>query len=359
MLSALPFFVSGQTIPRAGFPYCQPFLGTGPTSSLPFTVVNGDGNFNGSPFIPYQTGTGLRLTEGGVNLRGWVYVDLPFSPTYGIKTSFEYFIHSAGASNGLGDGFSFFLFDGSIDQSTFEIGGLGGSLGYAPHGSNVTGAYTGGGLKGGYMGIGFDVLGNYGNFQEKKFGGFHDPNQFNFFTPGASSRRAYPDAITVRSPQDPLDSGRDNGNPLVDTSNPLFKSYQFLTGKVLYYDASYVYPPAVDYMNFRVHTAGSGDLYSNPVSKAKFVLDDPEMFKLSDGLVPSLFACNNRPIGYRKVFIDLKPNVGNAAIPYTITVDILVDNEAVPRRIIDNQNYPYPIPSGTEFLKLGFWKSVV
>lgn len=345
--------IFSQQIPRAGFPYCQPFLGTQDVNSIPFTVADGEGAFNGNPFIPYQTGQGLRLTESGVNLRGWIFVDLPFSPTYGIKTSFEYFIHNQGTSSGLGDGFSFFLFDGKIDKTNFEIGGLGGSLGYAPHGSNVSGTYTSGGLKGGYMGIGFDVLGNYGNFQEKKYGGFHDPNQF-YYTSTAAFRRAYPDAITIRSPQDPLDLSRDNGAPLANTLTPPFKSYQFVTGKILYYDPTYVYPLPVSYMNFRVNTVGSGDIYSNPVEKSKYILDDANMFRLSEGLAPSNFSCVSRPIGYRKVFIDLKPNVGNPLIPYTITIDLLVDNEPTTRRIIDNQPYAYPIPAGTEFLKLGF-----
>jgi gliding motility-associated-like protein len=342
-----------QQIPRAGFPYCQPFLGNQDVNSIPFTVADGEGTFNSNPFIPYQTGQGLRLVESGVNLRGWIFVDLPFSPTYGIKTSFEYFIHNQGTSSGLGDGFSFFLFDGKIDKTTFEIGGLGGSLGYAPHGNNVSGAYTSGGLKGGYMGIGFDVLGNYGNYQEKKFGGYHDPNQFNF-TSSAAFRRAYPDAITIRSPQDPLDILRNNGGPTANTNNPPFKSYQFVTGKILYYDPSYIYPLAVDYMNFRVNTAGSGLIYSTPSEKDEYMLDDSEMFKLTEGLAPSNFSCTTRPKGYRKVFIDLKPNVGNPLVPYTITIDLLIDNEPTTRRIVDNQPYAYPIPSGTEFLKLGF-----
>jgi hypothetical protein len=66
-------------IPRAGFPYCQPFTSTG--------------------------------NPNDINRTGYVFVDLAFSSVYGIKTSFEYFAHTPASPGNPGDGFSFFLFE--------------------------------------------------------------------------------------------------------------------------------------------------------------------------------------------------------------------------------------------------------
>ena len=340
-----------QSIPRAGFPYCQGFIDTSVgVNSLPFTVAQGEGTYNGNSWTPYLTGQGLRLTESEQDLRGYVFIDLPFSPTYGIKTSFEYFLHTPSAT-GLGDGFSFFLFDGSVDQSTFEIGGTGGSLGYAPHGFN-SGSYTSGGLKGGYMGIGFDAVGNFGNYQEKKYGGFHDPNQFVYSSFG-SQIRYYPDAISIRGPVNPGDVNRDNGDPPTSPPAPPYDSYQFVDGKIIHFDPTETYPdpPYPNWYPPRV-ALGSGSLYLDP-TKSGFFLSNG--FKLSEGISPSSFNCASRPTGYRKVFIDLKPKKPyNPAIPYTISVSILKDQDLVPTPIIVDRDYPYPIPAGVDYLKMGF-----
>ncbi|EAZ82416.1 PKD domain-containing protein [Algoriphagus machipongonensis] len=362
-LSVKPSF--SQTIPRAGFPYCEGFLNpqSDDPNNIRFTVAKGDKvNYGANSTVTFNprdikfTGNGIRLVESEDNLRGYLFVDLPFSPTYGIKTSFEYFIHTPSAY-GLGDGFSFFLFDGDIDASTFEIGGVGGSLSYAPHGGNNSGNpfsgtynYTSGGLKGGYLGIGFDVLGNFGNFQEKKFGGFHNPDQFNFSTPN-DEIRFYPNAITIRGPVDPADLTRQNGNPppIIDTTNPTYDSYQFVDGGIVNYDPSYTYP--IPYIDDRAKN-GSGDLYNNPTTKSEYFLPDSEMFNLGSNLVPSNFNCTTRPIGYRKVFIDLEPT-NNPAVPYRISVYILKDNDPAPIKILDSVNYPYPIAADAT-LKLGF-----
>lgn len=352
----LTFFQSpgiAQTVvlPRAGYPYCQPFTGNagGDPNNLPFTVAKGDEVIFGNPlgFNPrpiFLTGQALRLTTTEENLRGYVFVDLPFSSVYGIKTSFEYFVHSPGNENGLGDGLSFFLFDGTINAADFEIGGVGGSLGYAPHGSD-NGNYNMGGLKGGYMGIGFDILGNFGNYQEKKYGGYHDQNQFNFSTQ-ESDKKFYPDAVTIRGPVNVSDTQRRNGSPPMSFNplpSPYFDSYQFVSGKITSYVVGFPYllPERV--------SRGSGDLFANPAHSSLF-LPAGEMFRLGSGLVPNDINCANRPIGYRKVFIDLRPT-GNPAVPYSITVDMLVDNIPNPINILSNVPYPYPAP---EDLKLGF-----
>ena len=68
----------------------------------------------------------------------------------------------------------------------FQIGGLGGSLGYSPWRSN-DGLTTQPGLKGAYIGIGFDAFRNWGNEYEGRFGGFRDPSATGF---GPSSRQS-------------------------------------------------------------------------------------------------------------------------------------------------------------------------
>ncbi|WP_439488469.1 PKD domain-containing protein [Algoriphagus sp.] len=354
----------GQFIPRAGFPYCQGFLNlpSEDPNSIQFTVAKGDKVIYGNPitFEPRQirfTGNGIRLVESEEDLRGYLFIDLPFSPTYGIKTSFEYFIHTPNPDGGAGDGFSFFLFDGNVNASTFEIGGVGGSLGYAPHGSNgnvsnPNPVNTSGGLKGGYMGIGFDAVGNFGNFQEKKYGGFHNPNQFNSSTPFETDRKWYPDAVTIRGPVRPGDTNRDNGFPTSNTLNPLYDSYQFVDGKITHFDPTESYPPPFPPYGGPRIANGSGDLYS---TSPNFFLPSSEMFELSTGLDPSSqnINCGARPLGYRKVFIDLEPT-NNPAVPYRISVSMLKDNDVDVTPVLVNVPYPYPIPAGVQFLKLGF-----
>ena len=94
----------------------------------------------------------LRLTTADNNQRGFAFINKSFPSTLGVQVEMEYKMYRSGSANGA-DGFTVFLFDGEIDEHDFRIGGYGGSLGY-----NVG---NGEGLKGGYLGIGFDVYGNY------------------------------------------------------------------------------------------------------------------------------------------------------------------------------------------------------
>ncbi len=349
MLTSLPFFASGQVfVPRAGFPYCQPFTGSGNPNDLPFTIAKGNKVLNYStggvsPDRPlFLTGNSLELTPDSPDERGYILIDLPFSSEYGIKASFEYFIYkeSIGA---LGDGFSFFLIDGTETASTFEIGGVGGSLGYAPHGSNNGSDYSSVGVTGGYMGIGFDVLGNFGNYQEKKFGGFHDPNQFNYST-DPDDIKLYPDAITIRGPLKILDLNRDNGFPLINSPPPpSFNSYQFKGGKIVYFNYT-GYPSSL----IPRISNGSGDLW---VSNPSFFLGTSDQFKIGSGIKPEDVDCGNTlPPGYRKVFIDIFPT-GNPMEPYDITVEMLVDANLVPIKILDQVRFQGEAP---QTLKVGF-----
>ncbi len=149
---------------QVGFPYCENFDGQGTQSS---TVFGGNATI---------TEGVLRLTSNQNNQSGFIYIDIPFASTFGIKASFEYFCYGGTGADGL----TAFLFDAAIDN--FNPGGFGGSLGYARRNNEI-------GLSGAYLGIGFDTFGNFGNNTESRLGGF----------PG-NEGGSHPNAVVVRGP---------------------------------------------------------------------------------------------------------------------------------------------------------------
>ena len=92
----------------------------------------------------------LRLTSNVGNQAGYALYDYAFHSSYGIVVSFEYVSWGGTGADGVG----FFLFDGSTQN--FQIGDVGGSLGYA-NGCSVNG------LSNAYVGIGLDEYGNFAN----------------------------------------------------------------------------------------------------------------------------------------------------------------------------------------------------
>lgn len=157
-----------QAAAQIGFPYCESFQ---TASTQARTIIGGNAQL--------VLGAGvLRLTNNQTNQRGFLYLDVPFPSTYGLKAEFEYFSYG---SNNQGDGFAAFLFDG--DTPVFNAGGFGGSLGYAPRNQEP-------GLSNAYLGIGFDEYGGFGTSQEGRTGAFATLDQ---------NGRA-PDAIVVRGP---------------------------------------------------------------------------------------------------------------------------------------------------------------
>ena len=133
--------------------------------------------FGGSPIAELTAGKfdpdgdgWLRITPAVANSRGFSYIDQAFSSTLGVIAEFEFKAWRTTQNNTYtgGDGFSVFLFDGSINSSDFRLGGYGSSLGYARN--TATTPSVNNGLKGGYIGIGFDSYGNYGNNGEGKGG---------------------------------------------------------------------------------------------------------------------------------------------------------------------------------------------
>jgi gliding motility-associated-like protein len=129
---------SSQATAQVGFPYCESFQGGRAQSTTVFgeqaRLVSG----------------ALRLTDTSIGVGGYVYIDIPFSSSFGIKASFEYFTYGGTGADGL----TIFLFDALV--TNFFPGGFGGAMGYGP-GENTPG------LSGGYVGIGLDTWGNFGN----------------------------------------------------------------------------------------------------------------------------------------------------------------------------------------------------
>lgn len=332
-LGMLSAFGQVVVIPRDGFPYCEPFTGSStrantifgpppPAQGAVLTSGNGDAVDDGV----------LRLTTNDSDQTGYVFVDLAFSSVYGIKTSFEYFAYNAAIPGNPGDGFSFFLFDGSIGPADFEIGGLGGSLGYSPlrySGGSFAGGY---GLKGAYMGIGLDERGNWGNQYEGRLGGFEAPFSYGSGLSPAFFPR-YPNSIAIRGPVDPNDTVRDNGMtglgagfPASFPDPPTYLSYPFIDGKILFNDPS-------DGAPYDILAAG-------------FFLPPGDRFEV--GALTRVTDCADD--GYRKVFIDLRPDGSGS---YTITMDVLVNRGGVQDviNIFNDVPYPYGAPQN---LKVGF-----
>jgi hypothetical protein len=153
---------------QIGFPYCETFQTPNTQNE---TIFGGDAQL---------TEGVLRLTSNQANQRGYVYINVPFPSTYGLKAEFEFFSYG-GLGQFLADGLTMFLFDG--DTQVFSPGGFGGSLGYAQKDNDP-------GLSNAYLGLGFDEFGNFGNNTEGKVGGFVDLD---------ANRRA-PNSIVLRGP---------------------------------------------------------------------------------------------------------------------------------------------------------------
>ena len=112
----------------------------------------------------------LRLTKAQNNQKGFAYINKSFPSSLGVLIDFEYTSWAdSRAEFGGADGFSVFLFDAQYGPGSFELGGYGGSLGYAN--SKRSGEPTFNGLKGGYIGVGIDEFGNYSSPSDGRNGG--------------------------------------------------------------------------------------------------------------------------------------------------------------------------------------------
>ncbi len=106
---------------------------------------------SGSPTPTVSSGV-LHLTTTGASESGSAVYNSAIDLRYGMHVQFDY--RSYGGGNNAGDGFSFYMIDGSVTTPT--VGGTGGALGYGYNGSTP-------GVTKGYMAIGFDTSGNFLN----------------------------------------------------------------------------------------------------------------------------------------------------------------------------------------------------
>lgn len=143
---------------QAQFTITDDFKGSG----TPDIVIGDDAKFTSGDEDPVNQGW-LRLTPAQTNKKGYAFINKTFPSSLGVLIDFEYknWRDNRDATYNGADGFSIFLFDGTIDKSNFRLGGYGGSLGYAQHTGAVPPVNQG--LSGGYIGIGIDEYGNFAN----------------------------------------------------------------------------------------------------------------------------------------------------------------------------------------------------
>ncbi|WP_425639493.1 PKD domain-containing protein [Algoriphagus yeomjeoni] len=313
---------------RTGFPFCETFIGTDLRENIEF-----GGNAAADVKL---TGNSLQLTGISNDESGYMFVDIPFSSLFGLKVSFEFSNYGGSGA----DGVSFFMFDGSIPVADFSIGGTGGALGYTSVRATANEAILiSPGLKGAYLGIGFDELGNFGNSRTGKFGGFEDPNNLD----ALSNTPLFPHSVVVRGPVDgpppaaPATPFRDwdrvNSNKFIPgtVGAPRFESYKFIDGRI--------FDPA---------STGIAGTFP-PVSVAPYL--HTEKFEIDT----DAFSGSCPDEGYRKVFLDLTPkDINDPTQGYTIEILMLINVGGVVKlvNVFDGPiDYPFAAP---ESLKVGF-----
>lgn len=307
---------------REGFPFCETFREFDPRPNAIWNVDWAPGANN----VNALTGSSLKLTSStGQNENGYVFVDIPFSSAFGLKVSFDYYSYGGDGA----DGFNFFMFDGSITPATFDIGATGGALGYTPLNTLATPSTAVPGLKGAYLGVGFDELGNHGNSYFGKYGGFEDVDE----TDPKSLKKIFKHSVVIRGPVVGLPITpfpvRDRINNFKNGVNgDKWESYQFVDGRI--FDAD--------------------------VTNINYVGIDPKFFhpeKMTIDAVEKAVNCNEN--GFRRVFLDLNPaDVSDRSKGYTVQVYMLVNRGGGPTLITVFDSpvvYDFPAP---ELLKVGF-----
>ncbi|QAY71968.1 hypothetical protein ET445_00100 [Agromyces protaetiae] len=137
----------------------------------------------------------LQLTDNALDQAGAVLFDSAIPSTTGVETTFEIWQYGS-TTDFPADGISFFLVDGEVDLEA--PGAFGGSLGYAQ--SDDGGPTINPGVAGGYLGIGFDTLGNFFGDWEQRGNGCPPEGQSPAGTainPAVAGQR-----VTVRGPGD-------------------------------------------------------------------------------------------------------------------------------------------------------------
>lgn len=167
-------------------------------NTAPDVIIGGSGGINGTAYltsgIDDPLGAGwLRLTNATTNQGGYAYVNKSFPSTLGVVMDFEYKMwRNVPDSFDGADGIGVFLFDAAdVETNGFRLGAYGGALGYT---SNTDEGITYG-LRGGYIGIGFDALGNYAN---------------TIFGPKNGGVGIRPNAVSLRGPTNDTDLTQSN-----------------------------------------------------------------------------------------------------------------------------------------------------
>ncbi|MBC8053218.1 MAG: tandem-95 repeat protein [Sphingobacteriaceae bacterium] len=299
-INALIFFmllsISGTLY--AQFPYYESFkkstadkviFGPLDPSGNPYAYLT-SGKLDAKTNILDPNGEGyLRLTENLFDRKGYVHSVTSFSSQYGLKIEFEYFTYGGPAlQQGSADGITFFLYDASVTDADFKIGGFGGSLGYAQYQKSSDPTPTAG-VTGGYLGIGLDEYGNFSNPIELRSGG-------DGFRPSSVTLRGRGTGFTENIP------------------NSSIKNYRYLTHR----------------------------------ETRKM---DPS-FDLSGGSIQGSFKRHESPAetGYRKAIIHLKPAIAPKT-GYFITVKIQTGATPVPvtHVLIEDEHYPDIAPSQLKY----------
>lgn len=305
LFGLLPELYSQQIeIPREGFPFCEPF-----TSTIEETRADIIFGGQATKLTNFPVGNGaLMLTDSLKSRTGYAFIDIPFSAKYGIKVSFEYFSYASTTSVSA-DGLIFFMFDGKYGGPSsplpFSPGGEGGSLSYSPRTNppdpldplKDTNNY---GMSGGYIAVSLDEYGNFAYSAEGKGTGI-DTSPNLLVAPPKPIMTPILHSILVRGPESA-------GYP--------------------YMDDLHKYTNESDICGICV-TPG-----------LRFPIDSPKKDRVEQ--------CSED--GYRKVFIDLKPDGTNR---YKLTMHMLVNTGTGPRivEIFKDVDYPY---EALFDLKIGF-----
>lgn len=312
----------------AQFPYSESFrnstapgilFGGAPTAFLTAGVLDPEGQGY------------LRLTNNTLNQKGYIVSTSTFTPSNGLRIEFEYFTYGGDGA----DGITFFLFNAL--SSPFNIGGFGGSLGYA---QNLATIPVSPGVSGGYLGIGLDEYGNFSNPTEGRQGG---PGAS--FQPGSVTLRGSgngsattPDNYTLLTtvktntfsqPFDLVPIGNTQRNPLIQNPGYRKASIDLKPDPTGGYD-----------ITVRITTGGSSPSTVTVINNYHYTQAAPSLLRY--GIASSTGAQTNFH-EIRNVSIDLyNPNLppvanaDNAVTPLNtpVTIDIL-NNDSDPDGFVD------------------------
>jgi len=270
-------------------------------------VLKSSGDF--TPGIVNVNGDNrLRITPRQHNIATLVTKDYEFETSRNlIIIEFDYYAYGGCEDGGMGtygaDGITNVLFDSTVGNSP-SSGAPGGSLGYAQRSGGING------FEGGWLGLGLDEYGNFGNCNEGRIGGLQNTScdNNNDFSP-----QDYPNTAVIRG----------DGNGIL--------GYEFLQGVKL--DTPIADRTANDYHSGKykmtVDARDPAHLYirleRDTGNGYKVIIDqfDAKDSKYNQGETPAVIryaisggtggGCNNHEIGY----IRLKGNCGFYGAPST------------------------------------------